>query len=87
MENPCIPIVENPHIAKKNAFLKLKNADDWGMVYGIVLPCFTHITQWKVYNDKKSCKTGLSWIIMDPRCSMVLEYLPTFTPKMAQFCR
>ena len=21
-----------------------------------------------------------------PRCSMVLEYLPTFTPKMAQFC-
>ena len=22
-----------------------------------------------------------------PRCSMVLEYLPTFTPKMAQLCR
>ena len=22
-----------------------------------------------------------------PRCSMVLEYLPTFTPNMAQFCR
>ena len=58
-------------------------------VYVQLLLCkytYIHTIIYNIYNCICT-HTPLVYIYIYPRCSMVLEYLPTFAPKMTQFCR
>ena len=74
----------NPFFGRSSVwdFPSMGGIPKW-MVYFMENP----IKQWMIRGYHHVRKPTYLYYMNLPRCSMVLDYLPTFTPNMAQLCR